>query len=113
MNEPDPVPPPEDTPIERRGFLKSAACSVLGGCCVLGPLAAGVTVLVQPLRLKGPPIDVKLTTLDALPLNGPPKFFQVVSERRDAWTQFPRQALGSVFLLRTGEEQVVAFNASC
>jgi menaquinol-cytochrome c reductase iron-sulfur subunit len=68
---------------------------------------------VQPLRMKGPPVDVKLTTLDALPAGGSPKFFQVVSERRDAWTQFPRQAIGSVFLLRTGENEVTAFNASC
>jgi Rieske Fe-S protein len=112
MTDPEPVVPSSDAPVERRDFLKGAACTVLGGACLLGPIAAGVTVLVQPLRLKGPPLVVKLTPLDTLPV-GKPRLFQVVAERRDAWTQFPKQALGAVFLLRKTDEEVVAFNASC
>lgn len=113
MNDPAPLPEPSDAPpVERREFLKAAACSVLGGACVLGPIAAGITVLVHPLRLKGPPVEVKLSTLDALPV-GKPKLFQVLAERRDAWTQFPKQAIGAVFLLRKSEEEVIAFNAAC
>ncbi|MEQ1860241.1 MAG: Rieske (2Fe-2S) protein [Chthoniobacteraceae bacterium] len=105
-------PPPADAPVERREFLKGAACALLGGACVLAPLAAGITVLVHPLSLEGPPVEVKLTTLDVLPI-GKPRIFQVVAARRDAWTQFPTQAIGAVFLLRKSEEEIVAFNAAC
>jgi menaquinol-cytochrome c reductase iron-sulfur subunit len=113
MPDPDPSNPPLDAPVERREFLKCAACAALGGAAILGPIAAGVTVLVHPLRLKGPPVETKLTTLDALPVGSPPKLFQIITERRDAWTEFPAQAIGAVFLLRKSESEVVAFNASC
>jgi menaquinol-cytochrome c reductase iron-sulfur subunit len=113
MSDPAPSNPPLDPPVERREFLKGAACAMLGGCAVLGPLAAGVTVLVHPLRLKGPPVESKLTTLDALPVGSPPKLFQIITSRRDAWTEFPEQAIGAVFVMRKSETEVVAFNASC
>lgn len=113
MSDPVPSNPPPDPPVERREFLKGAACAVLGGCAILGPIAAGVTVLVHPLRLKGPPVETKLTTLDALPVGSPPKLFQIITSRRDAWTEFPEQAIGAVFVLRKSETEVVAFNASC
>jgi len=114
MNESAPSPEPSDAPsVERREFLKGAACAALGGACLLGPVAAGITVLVQPLRLKGPPVEVKLTTVDALPMGSPPKLFQIVTGRRDAWTEFPKQPIGAVFLLRKSQDEVVAFNASC
>jgi menaquinol-cytochrome c reductase iron-sulfur subunit len=113
MSAPSEPEPAADPPIERRDFLKSAACAVIGGACVLGPIAAGVLVVVHPLSLKGPPVELKLTNIDALPIGGAPKLFQVVTDRRDAWTQFPKQAIGAVFLMRKSESEVVAFNASC
>jgi Rieske Fe-S protein len=99
--------------MERRDFLKTTTCALLGSACVLGPVAAGVLVVVHPLSLKGPPVEVKLATLDGLPVGSPPRLFQVVTDRRDAWTQFPKQAIGAVFLVRVSETDVVAFNASC
>ncbi len=114
MNDPASTPEPSDAPpVERREFLKGAACAALGGACVLGPIAAGVAVLIQPLWLKGPPVEVKLTTIDALPVGSKPKLFQIITGRRDAWTEFPKQPIGAVFLLRKSAEEVVAFNASC
>ena len=113
MSDPDLSSPAPDAPVERREFLKGAACAVLGGCAILGPIAAGVTVLIHPLRLKGPPVETKLTTLDALTIGGPPKLFQIITSRRDAWTEFPAQAIGAVFVLRKSETEIVAFNASC
>ena len=105
-------PPPSDaTP--RREFLKAAACVALGACAVAVPVGAAVVVLARPLKSRGVPLPVKIALLDALPLNGPPRFFQVVTERRDAWTKFPANAIGAVFLRRIGAEEVVAFNASC
>lgn len=103
--------PPEAAP--RREFLKSAACVALGGCALAAPIGAVVVVLSNPIHSKGAPQPVKLTTITALPVNGAPRFFQVVAERRDAWTKFPANAIGSVFLQRVSETEVVAFNASC
>jgi menaquinol-cytochrome c reductase iron-sulfur subunit len=105
-------PSPEPAP-DRREFLKSAACLVAGGCALAAPLGAVVVVLANPLRAKGVPQAVKLTVLSSLAINGPPKFFQVVTGRRDAWTQFPANAIGAVFLRRVSEGEVIAFNASC
>ena len=113
MPEPESQTTPPDAPIERREFLKAAACTVLGGACFAAPIVAGVAVITAPLRQKGPPVEVKLATLDALPIGGAPKLFQVITDRRDAWTQFPKQAVGSVFLLRTSDTKIVAFHSSC
>jgi Rieske Fe-S protein len=114
---PAPAPAPAAAaPTPRRDFLKTAACAALGGCAIAVPIGAAVVVLANPLRSRGVPLPVKITTLSALPLtepHAPPKFFQVVTERRDAWTKFPARAIGAVFLQRTGENEVVAFNASC
>ncbi len=113
MSSPE-APPPSDAPTsDRREFLKSAACAVLGGCAVLPAIGVATVVLSKPLGAKAVPVPVRLTNLTALPLNGPPKAFQVVTERLDAWTKFPANAIGSVFLRRVGEREVIAFNASC
>ena len=104
---------PPSAPVERREFLKAAACTVLGGCALAAPIVAGIAVVTAPLRLKGPPVEVMLATLDALKIGGVPKLFQVIADRRDAWTQFPKQAIGAVFLLRKSETEIVAFHAAC
>jgi Rieske Fe-S protein len=70
-------------------------------------------VLAKPLSVKGVPIAVKLTPLSALPNDGVPRLFQVVTERRDAWTKYPANAIGAVFLRRVGENEVIAFHAAC
>ena len=79
----------------------------------MAPIGAAIVVLSHPLKSRGIPLPVKITSLSSLILNGPPKFFQVVTERRDAWTKFPANAIGAVFLRRTGEREVIAFNAAC
>jgi len=113
MSPEEPVPPPASDATPRREFLKSAACVALGTCALAAPIGAVVVVLSHPLKARGVPLPVKLTTLGALPLNGAPRFFKVVTERRDAWTKFAANAIGAVFLRRVGEREVVAFNASC
>ena len=71
----------------RREFLKTATCLALGGCALAAPIGAAIVVLAHPLKSKGVPLPVRITTLSALPASGVPKFFQVVTERRDAWTK--------------------------
>jgi Rieske Fe-S protein len=110
------LPPEPGTPAreDRRDFLKKAACGILGGVCVLVPIAAGVVVVFDPLlRGHGNGVFVRLTTLDLLPLNGPPRRFEVMDARRNAWTRYPRSPIGAVYLQRIGEREVRAFNASC
>lgn len=98
---------------DRREFLKTAACAAFGTACILPPIVAGITVLTAPIReAVSDGIKVKLTTLDALP-PGPPRLFAVSVERTDAWTRHARNAVGSVFLERTGEKTVKAVSASC
>jgi Rieske Fe-S protein len=113
MEPAEPPLPADPAPQPRREFLKTAACLALGGCALAAPIGAAVVVLAHPLQSKGIPLPVRITTFSALPPSGVPKFFQVVTERRDAWTKFPANAIGAVFLRRVGEREVVAFNASC
>ncbi|MEP6672436.1 MAG: Rieske 2Fe-2S domain-containing protein [Chthoniobacter sp.] len=119
MNTPheSPNPLPETPPPasgDRREFLKSAACVALGGACVLVPLAAGVTVLLGPLRSAPPDGSwVNLTKIEALPIGAPPRLFQVFVERTDAWTRHGRSAVGAVFLERLDETTVRAFQSAC
>ena len=112
MSSSEQLPPTGDT-TARRDFLKAAACIALGTCALAAPVGAVIVVLANPLKSRGVPLPVRLTSLGSLTLNGPPKFFQVVTERRDAWTKFPANAIGAAFLRRVGESEVIAFNAAC
>ncbi len=104
---------PEEPAPDRRDFLKTAACAVLGGACILPPIVAGVTVLTAPIRVAiSGGVKVKLTSLDGLP-PGPPRLFAVNVERTDAWTRHERKAVGAVFLERTGDRTVKALSAAC
>ena len=111
MSENTPAEPAE--PGDRREFLKTAACAVFGGACILPPVIAGITVLTAPIReaVSGG-VKVKLSTLDGLP-PGPPRLFAVNVERTDAWTRHGSNAVGAVFLERTGERTVKAVSAAC
>lgn len=113
MSEPEPPPPAPDAPIERREFLKAATCLVLGGACLAAPTIAGIGVITWPLRVEGPPVEAMLATLDKLKVGAPPKLFEIIADRRDAWTQFPKRAIGAVFLLRPSEGEIIAFHAAC
>ena len=113
---PTPDAPAADAPgplTDRREFLKGAASVVLGSCALIPAVGAVVVVLGKPLAEKAVPVAVKLTNLSSLSLNGPPQLFQVVTERRDAWTKFPANAIGAVFLRRVGDRDVIAFHSSC
>ncbi len=94
--------------------MKSAACVALGSACVAAPLAAGVVVLLGPLRKPAPDGSwVNLTKLAQLQVGGAPRLFQVYVARTDAWTRHNASAVGSVYLERKGENEVIAFSTSC
>ena len=55
--------------------------------------------------------------LGAIPEDGMPRRFEIVSDRVDAWSFIPGQAIGAIFLSRQkvepGQPEVVAFHATC
>ena len=98
----------------RRDFVKkilTTAVSVLGG---IVPFFAGVAVFLDPLRRKSADSGlVRVTSLDALPADGIPRKFPVLASRVDAWTKFNNAPIGAVYLRRTSESVVEAFNVVC
>jgi|MDTC01.2.fsa_nt_gb Rieske Fe-S protein len=103
---------------DRRKFVQKTACIALGGAATLGPVAAGVTVLLNPLFKESQAgLKVRITSLDALPTGGAPQLFKVSAERKDGWTRHPLTDIGSVFIQRIGEgttpADFIAFNATC
>ena len=106
---------PTDPPSpERRDFLKKACAVGLGTATVLVPLAAGVTVLLDPLRRKTAAGEKMLiTTLDTLPRDGTPQKFAIIASRVDAWNKLPNAPVGAIYLRRTGDLTAEAINVVC
>jgi len=107
-----PASQPEET--ERREFIAKAVSIVAGGAIVSIPVGTGLATLVAPLFKEGQGgVKIRLASVEDLPLGGPPKLYQVVAERTDAWTKYPEKPLGSVFLRRKRGGEIEAFNSSC
>jgi menaquinol-cytochrome c reductase iron-sulfur subunit len=118
---------------ERRSFLVRFAAVVCGGIVALFPFAAGWGVATDPWRRNrgasannsDPPAEsedtsdpkyLPICSLAALPADGIPHAFPVVSDTTDAWTRAANQKVGMIFLERTdtnGKPNVVAFSAEC
>ena len=109
---PSPQPAAGDS---RRDFLAKAAALFCGGLATLVPVAAGVWAFLDPLRRKGAAATfLPITELSAVPDDGVPRQFAVVSERMDAWTGFAREPIGAVYLCRQkGSQTVEALTATC
>jgi menaquinol-cytochrome c reductase iron-sulfur subunit len=108
----------------RRSFLVRLAAVVTGAIATLFPFAVGWGVLTTPLRRarnatsSDPPDSanfVPICPLDALPADGIPRPFAVVSDVTDAWTHAPARKIGSIFLTRASNDpnSVVAFSTTC
>ncbi len=98
----------------RRGFLAQAMALIFGTVALLVPVAIGIVAFLNPLRQKRRTARFRrLTSLDALPEDGTPRKFPVIADRTDAWNRFPNDPIGAVFLLRTGERTVKAFQTVC
>jgi menaquinol-cytochrome c reductase iron-sulfur subunit len=100
----------------RRGFLAQATALVLGGVALLVPAVTGIVAFLNPWGQKsGMGGLLRLTTLDVLPEDGTPRRFPVVADRTDAWSYFPNEPVGAVFLRRTDDpkEPVKALQVVC
>jgi menaquinol-cytochrome c reductase iron-sulfur subunit len=99
---------------ERRGFCTKVIALLVAIGVYVPAAVAGVLALLSPLRQAGQAgRSMRLATLDGLPEDGTPRKFAVVADHRDAWTHYPKQPVGAVFLRRTGEKQVQALQVIC
>ncbi len=98
---------------ERRVFIKALSFA-LGGVAGLTPLGVGLYAFCNPLRLRSlKSVFVHVASLEALPEDGAPKKFTVITNDEDAWNRYARMPIGAVYLRRTGQQQVEALNVVC
>lgn len=98
----------------RRDFLVKAASMGIGAVTVLVPAGAGLVTLLDPLRHKAKAGRfLRVATINALPDDGTPRQFPVVSEHQDAWNKYPSVRVGAVYLRKTGPTAVQAVNVVC
>ncbi len=99
----------------RRGFYRFL--SMLGGNTVAIAMAVpGVRFLLDPLTKKGQERNLlSLARLSQLQ-PGKPQAFSIIEEKQDAWVKYPKEPVGSVWLVRQpdgAKEKVLAFSAEC
>jgi menaquinol-cytochrome c reductase iron-sulfur subunit len=98
----------------RRDFVKKFLSGLISSVLGLIPLGAGVTVLLDPLRRRSSSAGlVRVASLEALPADGIPRQFPVLATRVDAWNTFSQVPIGAVYLRRTSDGKVQAFNVVC
>jgi menaquinol-cytochrome c reductase iron-sulfur subunit len=104
----------------RRNFLVVAGALAIGAVITIFPFVPGVAVLLDPvLRRKKQSKGegdagkfVRVATLESIPTEGAQQL-PVIADRHDAWSHFPSERIGAVYLRRVGENAVEAFNAVC
>lgn len=104
----------------RRGFFFKTSTAVLGAVLAVFPFVAGLAVFLSPLtkkrKEKNPENDqegyLRVTTIDAIPKDGSPKRFAVITDLDDAWTHYRNVPIGSVYLRLAGGK-VEALNTTC
>lgn len=118
---------PSSSGDERRSFFVKFCAVVCGAIVAVFPVGVGLGVVLDPyLRKKrraaansGEEESVRflrICSLNALPADGVPRPFAVVSDVVDGWTHVTNQKIGMVFLEHTsanGKPNVVALNAKC
>ncbi len=98
----------------RRGFFARAAALLLAAGSLLVPVITGIIAFLNPLRQKSQAGErMRLTSLAVLPEDGTPRKFPVIADRTDAWTRFPNEPIGAVYLRRMGEDHVQALQVVC
>ncbi len=99
----------------RRDFYRFGTIA-LGSVVTLILAVPGVAYVLDPLRKSSKKGDFqRLARLSDLTV-GEPRSFAVIDERQDAWVKYPREPIGSVWLVRQpsgSKPDVVAFTAEC
>ena len=112
-SEPESKPPPSRDDQPRTSRRSLAIATVLGACAVAAAAAGPAIALVMaPLQdKKGGGRWLRTVKLDQLK-DGAPRRVAIIDDRKDAWTVEKNVELGSVWLVRNGDE-VSAFSAVC
>lgn len=99
----------------RRSALVAAAAVFVGAATMLAPLGAALGVALDPLlrRRRGGSRWIRVAQAAAVPADGAPTSFQLVSDRQDAWTRYQAQPVGAVYLRRDAEGKISALTAEC
>lgn len=113
----------------RRNFFFRFLTGLLGAATVLIPSSFGIGFLLDPLVRKrsggagpsaenGPVKDADGFLLldlavDALPSDGTPVAYTVRDDRMDAWNRFPNIEIGTIWLRRLSDTQVLALSSVC
>src|SRR6185295_3121435 len=98
-------------PGSRRDFAKKFLTGLASAVLGLIPFGAGFMVFLDPLRRRSSEAGVvHVTSLEALPADGIPRKFTILATRIDAWNRFSQVPIGAVYLRRTTESDVQAFN---
>jgi Rieske Fe-S protein len=101
--------------MNRRDFYRFGTVA-LGNVVALVLAVPGVAYLLDPLRKGSKQGELqRLAKLSELTV-GEPRSFAVIDERQDAWVKYPREPVGSVWLVRQpsgSKPEVVAFTAEC
>lgn len=104
----------DDPGLPRRGWLMRLLAGGLAALAGLVPAGAGLAVFLDPLRRRaGRSGFVKVTSLSSVPPDGVPRRFAVVADQVNAWTRRSGVRVGAVFLRRTEEQDLRAFNVIC
>jgi menaquinol-cytochrome c reductase iron-sulfur subunit len=81
---------------------------------MLTPVGIGLATFFSPLFRRSKSATVRVALLDQVPDDGVPRYFPIVTDRVDAWTRYPAQRIGAVYLVRNaGEAEPIAFTAKC
>lgn len=107
----------ESEEASRRSFLVHTATVLIGGVACIVPFLAGLMVFLDPLRRSSGQTKAKaipVAPLSAVPDDGLPHIFEVISDKQDAWNKFVNVPIGSVYLIRKpGTRTVRALNSTC
>jgi menaquinol-cytochrome c reductase iron-sulfur subunit len=101
--------------IPRRKLLEFATIA-LGGLVAAALAVPGVAFLLSPLRRKDSEAGLHpLGRLSQLEV-GVPRLFTIAGDRKDAWVKYPREVVGSVWLVRQpagSDPPVIAMQSEC
>jgi menaquinol-cytochrome c reductase iron-sulfur subunit len=114
--------------VKRRNFMTQVLAGVIGAVVGIVPFIYGLLFFLDPLIRKragagesrpgGPVKDkngfIKMgITADALPADGSPQMFKIRDDINDAWNRYLDVEIGTVWLRRTKEGEVMAFSSIC
>jgi Rieske Fe-S protein len=99
-----------------RRDLHRLGALALGNLFALALAIPGLKYLLDPLgKSSGSGVFRPLARLGQLPV-GEPRAFAIIAERQDAWVKYPKEPVGSVWLIRQPEGSkppVLALSAEC